>query len=173
MGLAMILISKYASSPVVATVSKVSQNTEVKGLQTGYNMLSTSLFEVSIPNTFAQKTSSETPDNSILESYMLAEKYKSGSSQIGITIGKTDSPSLEDVAFVKQRRLESTNYTQVTPESLSEMSALVFVRNDGSETAIFIKSGNKYAALVVSGQTGLKDSYTNIATELIKTWRWL
>ena len=173
LGIVGIVFSKYASSPVVVTASKTTQVTDVKGVQTGFNLLSTSIFEVNVPNTFIQKTSSETPDKSILASYMLAENYKSGSGQIGITVGKTDSPSLEDIAFVKQRRLESTNYTQVSSDTITSLNALVFTRNDGTEAAVFIKNGNKYASIVVSGPSGLTEKHTAQVIELVKVWRWL
>ena len=102
---------------------------------------------------------------------MLSNNVQAGD-QVAITIGTLDSGGLVESSGIKLRTIQTDNYKPLRSFNSAPEGAIMFAKQNGYEKSVFWSNGNKYAAVVVSGNVARSNQLDALLAKVLKNWTW-
>lgn len=102
---------------------------------------------------------------------MLSSTSIDKTDQMAVTVAIMAEERLADLSDVKVRMLQPDTYA-LTQKSYAPPNSLVISRVDGTETAIFMKQGSRYASVVVSGSATRQQILDQGLQTVVANWAW-
>ena len=155
------------------TIPVVSSNTtQVLGSETSTSPLDTSYMSTVFPGRLHIKSSNENAASAIVGQYLLTSKDLQLNDQVGITIGKLNNDTIDNISPVQLRLRHPETYQQSSLADAPE-GAIVFISSNGYEKSVFWAHDGLYSGVVVSGTVGRIAELNEILTTVVFNWQWL
>lgn len=172
LGLAVWFYHWWTQETTTSKVSIVKQaNKGVLGSDTTIQSWSTPYFTSGYPDTFRLRTNNEVPHANMFGRYMFSSVSQDKTDQIGITVGHLAESSLNELSAIQMRLQRPDTYVAAT-RGYAPAGSLVFSRADGTETAVFMRDGENYAAIVVSGSVTRQQILDQGLQTVVANWAW-
>lgn len=152
------------------TVARRPQE-DVLGSSTTIRTWSTLYFTSAYPSNFRIRNTNEVTQGNRLGQYMLSSTSIDKTDQLAVTVAIMPEDKLADLSDIKVRLLQPDMYI-VTQKAYAPSGALVISRVDGTETAVFMKQGNRYASVVVSGSSTRQQILEQGLQTVVANWLW-
>jgi hypothetical protein len=170
LGVAVILLVRWASQPVVQTINVQSSPTtavvETGKLQT----ITTPYFSTEVPEALrVQKTENTT--NPALVQISVFES-KNGGRQLGITSNVLPAEGVKGVADYNYRAKKTDIYKQSTLPTAPAGSVTFESVTGQREIATFIKHESRYASVVVTGTVSTREQLLSLHDQVLSAWNW-
>jgi len=153
--LGFVLLFRFMNSSSVGTVQNQDGLSKVKGASLTLKEQKTAYYTIQITDQLFLKTATIDEQRPIYAQYMYAGVDFASDLQLSISLGRQAQPSVNEISFVKQRKLEGGNYIVMSDSA----NRVVFRRADNTEYSIFSLNVDGYRAIVGSG---MSDSYQEI-----------
>jgi hypothetical protein len=162
----------WNSSSSTSVVYTPETNRDVLGTQTTLRSWHTAYFATSYPSNLRVRTTNENSAATIIGSYMLSSVAAREQDQIGITIANMGNTTLTQESAVKFRLQHPERYTSVS-RNYAPSGAYVFNDESGYETGVFWQTGDRFAAVVVSGSSARRAELESDLEAIVSNWQWL
>lgn len=167
-----IVFKNWANQPVSVS-GKKSVGSDVKGSSINLVDVESDYFVTKYIDSMRPLEKVVSPQKSILDQQRYSSKNTSEDVQLGITVGKVNSASsLSDNSFVKYRQTYPEIYELVKNEPFYPTGSVAYFKRDGTEKGVFWLFGDKFAAVVVSGNDYKNPNFNGSLQAAISNWRW-
>jgi hypothetical protein len=168
LSLAVVGVIRYISSASVGTIQDQDGLNRVKSASLTLKPQSTQFYEIRVSDELYQKSAVIDETRPIYAQYMYAGVDFGSDLQLSISLGTLSAPQLDEISYVKQRRLESGRY-QIVSETPTR---IIFQTTDNTEYGLFWLIGNDFAAVVGSGRSESFQKIKDTVDQTDRSWQW-
>lgn len=154
--------SKQTFYPEAAAPTKQTQSVEAP--------IATHFFTTNVPPGFRTQITENAKDPSMVQVTSFATD--NSSIQIGIATAPLPTDGFTGVADYLYR-IKSTEYQQVASTAFPADSPTFYKQSGGVEMTSFLRSGGRYASVVVSGTAASNAELQRVTAVVAKNWQWL